>query len=84
MYSSAATTFTYAIGEEVVVRLDNVEVFDLDNMAVIPAAFLPGWTIGRIRSLVLVGERRRYLLRTELCERTCICIVDEGLIDGLA
>jgi hypothetical protein len=79
-----ANVFTYAVGEEVVVRLADVEVLDLDAMVVIPPLFLPDWTIGRIAGYVGGGGSPAYLLRTRVRCTSCICIVPDPAIEGLA
>jgi hypothetical protein len=79
-----AETFVYEIGEEVVVRLEDVDLMEVEQQALIPRALLPTWTIGRITSFVTGGERPSYLLSTELRELNCICVVDEEAIEGLA
>lgn len=80
---SDTESFTYDLGEEVVVRLAGVQVYDLEHMTLVPPAFLPSWTIGAVSSLV-AGWPPAYLLRSYVCGSTCIYIAEEQLIEGVA
>jgi hypothetical protein len=75
---------SYALGEDVIVRLDGVDVLDTDHMAVLPRPFVPEWTIARIVSFVLRDGCFGYLVRAEVCDHPCLCVVDDAAIDGVA
>lgn len=76
--------FTYCVGEEVVVLLDEVDVFDLERKTMIPPALLPAWTIGRISCAIVREGRPSYVLTTELLCQPCICVIGEAQIEGIA
>jgi len=83
--TSEVSTLPYAVGEEVVVTLDDgVEIFNLEFMMVMPPALVPGWTIGRIVSLDVSGPRPAYLLRMRLRGMKCVFVAGADRIEGLA
>jgi hypothetical protein len=74
--------FAYALGEDVVARLDGVEVYSLDHAALLPSAFYPGWTIATVMEQELVQGDRRYVLRFLLGDDAYVVRVQEAAIDG--
>jgi hypothetical protein len=76
--------FAYAVGEEVVVRLDGVAALDLDAEAVIGADRLPTWTIAALTACVDSGTRRQYAARFLHDDAICIAVIDESAIEGTA
>lgn len=74
--------FAYAIGEDVVAHLDDIEVYSLEHAALLPAAFRPDWTIATVMEQVVVDGERRYVLRLLLGEDLCVATVPELAIDG--
>lgn len=76
--------FAYAIGEEVVARLDDAEVFSLDDEAPLPAVSRPNWTIGSIMACFIRDGQPSYLLRFRICRAAYVSVVSEHLIDGIA
>ncbi len=79
-----AVVFAYATGEEVVVRLTGVEVLDIDLGRRVPAACVPSWTIATVAGLSEAAGEARYALRFEHHGAICVCVTDEGAIDGVA
>ena len=77
-------TYGFAAGEEVVVRLQGIEVFELDSSRVLSASALPAWTIAEIVTCELSGGGPAYTLRFGLGDATCVCVVPESAIDGTA
>jgi hypothetical protein len=75
---------SYAVGEDVVVRLDGVEVLDAEHQAVVPHIFLPAWTIARIVSLVERDGMLCYLVRAKMRGLRCLSVVSEASIEGVA
>lgn len=76
--------FDYEIADEVVVRLDGVEVFDVTSSIVVPAERLPGWTIADITARVERSDRHLYAIRFLHDDATCIALIGEASIDGTA
>jgi hypothetical protein len=76
--------FTYEAGDEVVVRLLDVAVFDVDRNQEVPRDRLPEWTIARVTAVVPDGASVRYLLSAQRAGRTFVAVVDESVIDGVA
>ena len=73
----------YEIGEEVVVRLDGAEPFEVESGA--PLTPVPQWTIAEITGKVARdGDRPGYALRFRQGVAMCICVIDEDAIDGTA
>jgi len=75
---------TYTVGEEVVVSLHGVDLYETEHMMLIPRPLVPEWTIARIASIVHDGPCPSYLLHTELRTLHCICRIDEDRIEGTA
>lgn len=83
--ATEAGTLGYAVGEEVVVTLDDgAEIFNLECMTVMPPALLPSWTIGRIVGLDTTGTSPSYVLRTRLRGMRCMFVAPPSAIEGLA
>jgi hypothetical protein len=83
--TSPFSTLAYVVGEEVVVTLgDDLEVFNLDHMTVMPRALLPGWTIGCIVALDSRGSEPAYVLRMRLRGMKCVLVAPPAAIEGLA
>jgi hypothetical protein len=76
--------FGYRAGEEVVADTVGVQVFALDEGALLGPAFAPSWTIGRIVSRLRRGQRLEYVLAFEHRGSRCVCIADESAIAGVA
>lgn len=74
----------YAVGEEVVVKLDGIEVCDSDDGAVVAAAALPPWTIGEVGAAMREGGRERYAVFFLHEEALCVCVVAPDAIEGTA
>lgn len=84
---SAATknaVFAYQIGDEVVVRLDGVDAFDLLSGAAVGRSRLPEWTIADVTARVERHGRCVYAIRFRHEEAICIALIDEASIDGVA
>ena len=77
-------------GEEIVLRLDGVEVLDFARAEMVPSAALPAWSIGVIAAVVREeGDRhgsggRRYAVFFRHGRRECVCIVTDAAIEGTA
>lgn len=76
--------FAYAIGEEVVARLDDADVFSLDDEAPLPEAARPNWTIGSVMACFVRDGQPSYLLRFRTCCAAYVSVVSERAIDGIA
>lgn len=74
----------FHIGEEVVARLDGVDVFSVDGSMTLPLALRPRWTIGQIVELRTADDRTVYVLRFRWRGQACISIVGDEAVDGLA
>ena len=77
-------TYGFAAGEEVVVRLQGIEVFELDSSRVLSASAIPAWTIAEIVKCALREGAPSYTLRFVLGDAACVCVVPESAIDGTA
>lgn len=83
--TSEVNTLPYVVGDEVVVTLaDDVEVFNLACMTLMPPALLPAWTIGRIVSRDVSGIRPAYVFCMRLRGMRCMFVADADRIEGLA
>jgi len=82
--SAQTNAFTYETGDEVVVRLLDVAVFDVERNEEVPRDRLPEWTIARVTAVVPEGASVRYLLSAKRAGRTFVAVVDTELIEGLA
>jgi hypothetical protein len=76
--------FDYEIADEVVVRLDHVEVFDVTSSIAVRAGCLPGWTIADVTARLERDERHLYAIRFHHDDAVCIALVGEEAIDGTA
>ncbi len=74
--------FEYAVGDEVLVRLDDVAALDLEAGRKIAAGRLPAWTIVDIVARVERGGHHLYATRFRLEDVVCIALVDEHAIEG--
>lgn len=84
---SAATknaVFAYQIADEVVVRLDGVDAFNLVSDAAFERSRLPRWTIADVTARAERHGRLVYAIRFSHEEALCIALVDESSIDGIA
>ncbi len=79
-----ASGFAYAVGEEVVARLDGAEIFDVARGVEIAAGRRPGWTIGSVVDCISMGGGRGYVLCSRYRGETYVCLVPEEGIDGVA
>lgn len=77
-------SFMYDIADEVVVRLDGVDAFDLTAGRAVERARLPAWTIAAVTARAEQHARAVYAIRFRDGEATCIAVIDESSIDGLA
>jgi hypothetical protein len=71
-------------GEEIVLRLDGVEVLDFGRAEMMPAAALPEWSIGVIAAVVRKEGERRYAVFFRHGRRECVCIAGDAQIEGTA
>lgn len=78
------TAFAYGVGEDVVVRLGGVEVFDVDGGGRVHSACVPPWTIASIAGRVLRRGIPHYALRFTHHGAACLCVADERAIEGVA
>jgi len=74
--------YTYDVGEDVVVRLEGIDVYDLERMAPVPRSCLPAWTIARVSRLLEELPRPAYLIQGRVWHHRCIWVADESAIDG--
>jgi hypothetical protein len=74
--------FTYDLGEEVVVRLDNARLVTFAGPPV--AMPLPRWTIAEVAARYAIGGRTRYEVTFRLAGRRCSTLVEEEAIEGTA
>lgn len=77
-------TFAYGVGEEVVARLDGVDVYSFDYGELLPAAWRPGWTIASIMECLVRGGQLFYVLRFRIFGVAFVSVVPEDAIDGIA
>lgn len=77
-------TFAYRVGEEVVARLDGVDVHSLDHGESLPEPWRPSWTIASIMERVVRGGGLFYVLRFRLLGVAFVGVVPEDAIDGVA
>lgn len=82
--SDAQVLGNYRIGEEVVVCLDRVDVFDVGRGVVVPPTYKPRWTIGTITGVVEREGRRAYVVRFRVCQSACVSTIGEDDIQGTA
>lgn len=78
-----STTYAYAIGEEAVVRLDNVRTFEIQD-SIIPVGSLPSWTIAEITARHQRDGADRYTITFRHDGREWICTVPSTAIEGTA
>lgn len=76
--------FEYQIADEVVVRLDRADAFDLVAGVPMSATCLPAWTIADITARVDRGGRHAYAIRFRHHDAVCIAVLGEEFIDGTA
>jgi hypothetical protein len=79
-----AAGFAFALGEEVVARLDCAEILDVARGVEVSTAPRPAWTIGSVIDQVALAGGRGYVLRSRYRGDTYVCIVPEDGIEGLA
>ncbi len=84
MVARGIRAFEYAIGDEVLVRLDDVAALDLSAGQRVAADRLPSWTIGDVVARVERGDRHLYATRFRLDHVVCIALLDEDAIEGTA
>jgi hypothetical protein len=73
----------FDVGEEVVVRLEAGNVFEVTSSDLVCAA-LPDWTIAEIVSREMTHPEPRYRVTFSWVGGTYGCTVDESAIDGTA
>jgi hypothetical protein len=78
------TQFAYRVGEDVVVRLSGVEVFDVDSGGKVHDACVPPWTIASVAGRVVRRGIPHYALRFSHHGTACLCVADERAIEGIA
>ncbi len=78
------TQFAYGVGEDVVVRLSGVEVFDVSGGGPLRNAHAPPWTIASVAGRVLRRGIPHYALRFTHNGAACLCVADERAIEGVA
>jgi hypothetical protein len=78
------TGFRFAVREEVVVRLDGVKAFDLERQIDVPDACLPSWTIATVMTQFALDGAPAYLVEFRRHGSTCIAVVGEGQVEGVA
>jgi hypothetical protein len=71
-------------GEEIVLRLEGIEVLDFARAEMVSAAALPAWSIGVIAAVVREEGERRYAVFFRHGRRECVCIVTDSAIEGTA
>jgi hypothetical protein len=76
--------FLYTTGEDVVVRLNGVDVFNIERGVRVSGALLQLWTIGTVADRVEIDGEPSYLLRFEHNEEPCVCLAPESCIEGAA
>ena len=74
----------YAVGEEVVVRLDDVEVRSTGDGAIVAASALPPWTIGEVGVAMREDGGERYAIFFLHDDALCACVVTPEAIEGTA
>jgi hypothetical protein len=84
MEAIVETGHVYAPGEEVVVKLDGVEAYNVERGGAVTAACLPSWTIGLVLERRTVDGGAAYAVRIAHDECACVCVVGEGAIEGTA
>lgn len=84
MVAHGIRAFEYAIGDEVLIRLDDVPAFDLVAGQKVVADRLPAWTIGDIVARVERVGHHLYATRFRLDDVVCVALLDEGAIEGTA
>lgn len=77
------TTHAYDIGEEVVVRLDGVRTFEIQD-SIIPVGALPAWTIAEITARHTRDGVEWYTITFLHGDKEWICTVPATAIDGIA
>jgi hypothetical protein len=82
MVTHGIRAFEYAIGDEVLIRLDDVAALDLAAGRTVAADRLPVWTIGDIVARVERVGHHLYAARFRLEDVVCIVVVDEHAIEG--
>ncbi|HEY8172818.1 MAG TPA: hypothetical protein VIH21_07005 [Dehalococcoidia bacterium] len=76
--------YPYALGDEVVVNLAGVAVFDVDAAAPVPGSSLPDWIIGVVRGSGAASAGARYVITYSHHGRRCVAIVPARAIEGTA
>lgn len=84
MVARGIRAFEYAIGDEVVVRLDGVAAFHLAAGETVAADRLPAWTIGDVVARVERVGHHLYATRFLLDDVVCVALLDESAIEGTA
>lgn len=78
------TEFAYGIGEDVVVRLAGIDVFDVDGGGRLHSACVPAWTLAFVAGRVVRRGIPHYALRFKHNEGSYLCVADERAIEGIA
>jgi hypothetical protein len=73
----------YAVGEEVVVRLEGVDARIAGDDGA-PSSVDAPWTIGEITAVVELDSQPRYIVRFRHGEETYLCSVTRDAIEGTA
>jgi hypothetical protein len=76
--------FAYEAGEEVVLRLDGADAFDVGRGLPVPSACLAAWTIGTIVTAMRRDGAPAYAVRFLPHGDACVCAADERAIEGIA
>jgi hypothetical protein len=81
---SAQTGFKFAVREEVVVRLEGARAFDLERQVDVAETCLPAWTIATVTTQFALDGDAAYLIEFRRHGATCIAVVREPDIEGVA
>jgi hypothetical protein len=74
--------YQYEVGEEVVVRLDDIALYDVECGH--PASTCRDWTIAAVVGRSSREGRSVYAVSFRHHDGLCVALVDEGRIDGTA
>lgn len=82
--TTAARSFAYARGEEVIAHLRRAPVYSIEHGGRIGRACVPRWTIACVMACASDARgHRRYLLRFAHDGADCVCWVGERAIEGV-
>jgi hypothetical protein len=74
----------FRVREEVVVRLNGLEVYSIERGVCVPEGARPDWGIGEIVEIRTCADRRSYVVWFRYRRKCYVAVVPEQAIEGVA